>query len=394
VTAGAKTKARGTVGGGGRLTLQGAATTVEIWIVAGRGHDAGRTAATGMIDLRSDTVTRPTAAMRRVMADAEVGDDVYGDDPTVCALEERTAALLGKDAAVFMPTGTMTNQVALRAHTQAGDEVLADAGAHVAVLERGAPAALSGLTMRPLPGRNGIFTAADVDAAVRVRHPFLPAIQPPQTLVCVENTHNLGGGRVWPLEQLLQAAAAARRHGLGLHLDGARLWNAAVASGVAEAAYAQPFDSISVCFSKGLGAPMGSALAGDRAFIARARRFKALFGGGFRQAGIVAAGALYALDHHRERLAEDHANARLLADGLAAIDGIVIDAGLVETNIVRFRLTAMPAAAFVERCHAAGVFLLPAAGDGVRAVLHLGVARDDVLGALAVIARIVGRPAA
>ena len=199
-----------------------------------------------MIDLRSDTVTRPTPAMRRAMADAPVGDDVYGDDPSIRALEQRTAELLGKDDAVFMVSGTMTNQVALRAHTEAGDEVLADRGAHIAVLERGAPAALSGLTMRTLPGRNGIFSADDVRAAIRTPHPFLPAVQPPTKLLCLENTHNLGGGTVWPLETLRAVTAAGRAAGLAVHLDGARLWNAAVASGVAEAVWAEPFDTVSV----------------------------------------------------------------------------------------------------------------------------------------------------
>lgn len=331
-----------------------------------------------MIDLRSDTVTKPTAAMRRAMAKAAVGDDVYGDDPTVLALEAETARCLGKEAAVFMVSGTMTNQVALRVHTEAGDEILADQAAHIAVLERGAPAALSGLTVRPLAGRNGIFSASDVAAAIRQPLPFLPVVQPPQKLLAVENTHNLGGGTVWPLEDLRAVTAAARRHGLATHLDGARLWNAAIACGETEAALAQPFDSVSVCFSKGLGAPMGSALAGSAAFVARARRFKALFGGGVRQAGIVAAGALYALRHHRARLAEDHANARRLAAGLANLAGIGIDPAAVETNIVRFQVTTMPAAAFVLRCFEAGVHLLPGGASAVRAVLHLDVTADDV----------------
>jgi len=312
------------------------------------------------------------------MAGAEVGDDVYGDDPTVRALEGLTAQLLGKDDAVFMVSGTMTNQVALRVHTESGDEVLADASAHIAVLERGAPAALSGLTMRALPGRGGIFSAADVAAAIRRPLPYVPVVQPPQKLLAVENTHNIGGGTVWPLAGIEAVCEVARRHGLATHLDGARLWNAAAASGIAEAEYARPFDSVSVCFSKGLGAPMGSALAGSAAFVQRARRFKALFGGGVRQAGIVAAGALYALGHHRERLSEDHANARRLAEGLANIPGIAIDAAAVETNIVRFRLEQLSSADFVQRCFAASVYLLPSGASGVRAVLHLGIAASDV----------------
>lgn len=331
-----------------------------------------------MIDLRSDTVSRPTPAMRAAMAAAPVGDDVYGDDPSVLALEARTAGLLGQEAAVYMPSGTMTNQVALRAHTEAGDQILCDACAHIAVLERGAPAALSGLTVRALPGRNGIFDASDVRAACLPSHRFLPQVQPPTRLVCVENTHNIGGGTIWPLAALKGVLAAARDLGLRTHLDGARIWNAAVATGIDVSAYASGFDSVSVCFSKGLGAPVGSALAGSAAFIARARRFKALFGGGFRQAGIVAAGALYALEHHRDRLAEDHANARRLAAGLAAVPGIEIDPEAVATNIVRFRLSALGANAFVERCHAAGVQMLPSGADGVRLVTHLDVSTADI----------------
>ncbi|MGF1640904.1 MAG: threonine aldolase family protein [Rhodospirillales bacterium] len=344
-----------------------------------------------MIDLRSDTVSRPTAAMRRAMAAAEVGDDVYGDDPTVLALERRTAEILGKEAACYMPTGTMTNQVAIRAHTEPGDEVLTDVGAHVSVLERGAPAALSGVTIRPLPGRNGVFSAADVHAAIRLAHPFMPSTSiPPVRLVCIENTHNVGGGTVWPLEAIHDVAHAARRHGLALHLDGARLWNATAATGVAEAAFAEPFDSVSVCFSKGLGAPMGSALAGDAAFVARARRFKALFGGGFRQAGIVAAGALYAVEHHRARLADDHANAQVFAAGLAALAGVDVDAARVQTNIVRFRITAMAAGTFADRCHDAGLHLIPSGTESLRAVFHIGITKSDVLRALAIVERVLG----
>ena len=343
----------------------------------------------GMIDLRSDTVTRPTPAMRTAMAGAPVGDDVYGDDPTVRALERRTAELLGKDDAVFMVSGTMTNQVALRVHTESGDEVLADAAAHIAVLERGAPAALSGLTVRGLPGRNGIFSADDVRAALRAPHPFIPPVQPPTKLLCLENTHNVGGGAVWPLDVLADVAAAGRAAGLAVHLDGARLWNAAVASHIAEAVWAQPFDTVSVCFSKGLGAPVGSALAGPRDLIARARRFRALFGGGIRQGGIVAAGALWALEHHRTRLVEDHARARRLGDRLAAVPGIALDVSTVETNIVRFQLRGLSAATFVDACFAKGVHLLPSGRSGVRAVTHLDLDDADIDRACVVVEEVV-----
>jgi threonine aldolase len=347
-----------------------------------------------MIDLRSDTVTKPTPAMRQAMADAPVGDDVYGDDPSIGALERRTAELLGKEEAVYMVSGTMTNQVALRAHTESGDEVLADVGAHIAVLERGAPAALSGITLRGLSGRNGIFTAKDVRAALRVPHAFLPPTQPPTKLLCLENTHNIGGGTIWPLPEILAVAEVARANGLKLHLDGARLWNAAVESGIAEAEYAAPFDTVSVCFSKGLGAPVGSALAGSRPFISRARRFKALFGGGIRQGGIVAAGALYALEHHRPRLAHDHVKARRFAERISQVPGIAIDLATVQTNIVRFRLEHTTAKAFVERCFAEGVHMLPGGAQGVRAVMHMDVGEVDVDRAAAVIEGVLKREAA
>ena len=271
-----------------------------------------------MIDLRSDTVTLPTPAMREAMAAAPVGDDVYGDDPTVNGLEARTAELLGKEAAVFVPTGTMSNQIGVRAHTEPGDLVLIDQSAHIVRSESGAPAALSGVSMKPLPGRSGVFTAADVDDAVEPEHPFNPThLESPPRLLCVENTHNGGGGTVWSLGRVEEVCVAARRHGLATHLDGARLWHASAATGVSEARYAAPFDTVNVCFSKGLGAPVGSALAGSQELVARARRFKQQFGGGFRQAGILAAAALHALEHHRDGLPADIARARALARGIA-----------------------------------------------------------------------------
>lgn len=343
-----------------------------------------------MIDLRSDTVTRPSEAMRDAMARAEVGDDVYGEDPTVRRLEERVAELLGKDDAVFVPTGTMSNQVALRTHTEPGSLVLMDPGSHMVLNEGGGAAAFSGVTVRPVPGERGIFDGAAVDAVLEVPHPFNPThLQAPAALLCVENTHNVGGGSVWPRATLADAAGAARRHGLAVHMDGARLWHASVASGVTEAEFASYADTVSVCFSKGLGAPMGSALAGSNDLTRRARRFKQQFGGGMRQAGMIAAGALFALEHNRERLAEDHAHARRLAEGLAALDGLSVDPDTVQTNIVRFRVTAMTAAAFVEACHARGVHMLPGGEHGVRAVTHLDVDGDDIDTALGVIQEVL-----
>ena len=327
-----------------------------------------------LIDLRSDTITKPTDEMRRAMAAAEVGDDIFGDDPTVIALEERTAEILGKEAAVYMPSGTMTNQVAVRAHTEPGDEILVDAHAHIYSSEAGAPAALAGVMCRLLPGVKGIFSSEDVLAALRAPNVHYP----PTRLVCLENTHNRGGGSIWPMERIADVARTAREHGLKLHLDGARLWNASVATGIPERDYASHFDSVSVCFSKGLGAPVGSALAGSRAFIERARRFRKQFGGGMRQAGIIAAGALHALEHHRSRLAEDHRNARILAEGIANLPGIGLDVTDVETNILIFRVSSISAAEFAARLHSAGVHLLARNADTVRAVTSMGVTKTDI----------------
>lgn len=336
-----------------------------------------------MIDLRSDTVTRPTPAMREVIAAAEVGDDVYGDDPTANELEERTAELLGKEAAVFMPTGTMSNQVALRTHTEPGDLVLIDRRAHIITSEGGGAAAISGVTMRHLEGTHGIFSATAVVESLARAHPFNPTtLAPPATLLCVENTHNSGGGAVWPLDQLRSVCAAGREHGLALHLDGARLWHASAASGVSEREYAEPFDTVNVCFSKGLGAPIGSALAGPRDLIQRARRFKQQLGGGMRQAGIIAAAALYALEHHLPDLARDIENARRFAEGLAERDGLTVDVDRVQSNIVRFEV-AMDAGAFASTCHARGVHMLPDGAHGMRAVFHRDVDAGDVSDALA-----------
>jgi threonine aldolase len=343
-----------------------------------------------MIDLRSDTCSRPTPEMRAAMANAEVGDDVYGDDPTVKALERATADLLGKEDAVYMPTGTMTNQVGIRVHTEPGDAVLFDQNAHVYILEGGAPAAFSGVLPRLLPGVRGIFTPQDVEAAVGSTHPFFPATIPaPTKLLCAENTHNVGGGTVWPIEQLRAVAVAGRRLGLALHLDGARLWHATAATGIAEADYAALFDSVSVCFSKALGAPIGSCLAGPKDFITRARRFKQQIGGGFRQAGIIAAGALYALQRHRQRLGETHRTAQGFAQGLAQLERVTIDPATVETNIVRFQLKDLDAATFVEEAHRHGVYMLPSGRNAVRAVFYLDITSGDAEQALATIGEVL-----
>lgn len=332
-----------------------------------------------MIDLRSDTVTRPTEAMRQAMAEADVGDDVLGDDPTVNALEARTADLLGKEASVFMPSGTMTNQVAIRCHTQPGDELFAHRESHVVWYEAGAPAALSGVMCNLLEGPRGQFTARALRQAVRpanVHHPR-------PRLLCLENTHNRGGGSVWPMEQLAEVCRTATELGLSCHLDGARLWNAAVATGTVERDLARPFDSVSVCFSKGLGAPVGSALAGERAFIDRARRFRKMFGGGMRQAGIIAAGALHALEHHRQRLAEDHAHARKLAERLAELPGLEVDLACVQTNIVYCDVRKMRAGDLVAKLDRRGVGVLATGPSRIRFVTSLAVDESDIDNALA-----------
>lgn len=327
-----------------------------------------------MIDLRSDTVTQPTADMRQAIAQAPVGDDVLGDDPTVNELEAYVADLLGKEAAVYMPSGTMTNQVALRSHTQPGDEVLLEAEAHIYYYEGGGPAALSGVSCKLLAGEGGVFTAEAVTQSLRPHDPHFP----PARLVCVENTHNRSGGRIFPLETIQDIAQVCQQKQLRLHMDGARFWNACVATGISEADYAAPFDTVSVCFSKGLGAPVGSALVGTAEQMATARRFRKMFGGGMRQAGMMAAGALYALQHQRDRLAEDHENAQLLAQGLQDIKGVAIDPEAVETNIVNFQLTERSAEEVVKGLAQEGVAVLATGPQKIRAVTNLMVSRADI----------------
>jgi threonine aldolase len=327
-----------------------------------------------MIDLRSDTVTVPTPQMRQAMAEAQVGDDVFEEDPTVKELQEETAKLLGKEGALFVPSGTMGNELAIRLQTTGGDEIFVEAQAHIAHHEAGAPAALSGVTCRLIQGKQGIFTGADLLARLRpanVHHC-------PATLVCVENSHNEGSGSVWPLATLAELSAAARSRGLAVHMDGARLWNASAAGGASESQFASHCDTVSVCYSKGLGAPVGSALVGSAELITRARRFRKMWGGGMRQAGIIAAGALYALRNHRKRLVEDHQNAKKLADGLARIDGIELLGLPIDTNIVRFRAPEKNAARIVASLKDRGVLMFYTGPDSFRAVTHLQVAAADV----------------
>ncbi|MBN1208326.1 MAG: low-specificity L-threonine aldolase [Myxococcaceae bacterium] len=334
------------------------------------------------IDFRSDTVTRPTPAMRRAMAEAEVGDDVYGEDPTVNRLEERVAERLGLEAALFVPSGTQANQIAMGLHCRPGDEVLTEAGSHIIQYEGGAVSALWGIQPHPLPGDRGLLTPEQVAEAVRAENIHAPRSR----LLSLENTHNRGGGTVWPLERFREVVEAARKAGLAVHLDGARLFNAQVAAGTPAASWARLTDTTSVCFSKGLGAPVGSALAGSKALILEARRLRKRLGGGMRQAGVLAAAALHALEHHVERLAEDHAHTRRLAAGLAEMTGVKVEPARVETNILLVEF-ARPASEMVSRLTALGVLLNATGTHTVRLVCHLDISAADVTEALTRIRR-------
>jgi threonine aldolase len=327
-----------------------------------------------IIDLRSDTVTRPTKGMRQAMADAEVGDDVFGDDPTVIRLETRVAELFGMQRAVFVPSGTMANQISIRAHTEPGNEIICHESSHVYLYEGGAPAALAGCSLRLLTGERGMFSADDVERAIRPDDQHFPKT----TLVVVENTQNRGGGSVWSLDAIAAIRDVARKHGLKMHLDGARILNACVAAKASPAGYARHFDSATICFSKGLGAPVGSAVAGSTEFIARARRFRKMYGGAMRQAGILAAAAEYALNHHVERLADDHQNARVLADALSACGCLKVVPP--ETNIVYFDIDEKLGTAkqFAESLRDRGVWTIPVAPQRIRAVTHLDVSPSDI----------------
>lgn len=342
-----------------------------------------------VVSLSSDTETRPSAGMRAAMAAAEVGDEQKGQDPTVARLQERVADLLGKEAALWLPTGTMCNLVAVKTHTRPGDALVAEAMAHVIRAESGGAALASGVMVQGIHTERGVFTPEELEAAMdRVVAVPVPYGQP-VGLVCVEQTHNFGGGAVWTRDELAAVATRARSRGVPVHMDGARLMNACVARSVAAAAFAAEVDTLWIDFTKGLGAPIGAVLAGTRDFIAAARRYKQLFGGAMRQAGVAAAGCLYALDHHVDRLAEDHEHARLLARGLAAIEGIAVRNAAPETNMVFFDVSALGLSnrEFVDRLAAGGV-RMGGAGGQIRAVTHLDVSRQGVEKALAAIGRI------
>ncbi len=339
-----------------------------------------------MIDLRSDTVTRPTEGMRRAMYEAEVGDDVFGEDPTVNQLQGRVAEILGKEAALFVPSGVMGNQLALKIHSRPGDEVILERACHIFNYESGAPGVLSGVQLNILDGERGILTADQVESAIRPGFYW----EARSRLVCLENTVNKAGGVVYPLENTQAIAEVAQAKGLRLHLDGARLWNATAATGIDEATYAAPFDTVNVCLSKGLGAPVGSLLAGPKDLIEEAHRYRKLFGGGMRQVGVLAAAGLYALDHQRPRLAEDHAKARRLAEGIADLPAFSIDPDSVETNIVMFDVAAGGASPVLAALQEAGVRMVPFGPATIRATTHRDVSMEDIESALRVMERLYG----
>jgi threonine aldolase len=337
-----------------------------------------------VIDLRSDTVTRPTAGMREAIARAEVGDDVFGDDPTARALEEEVARITGKAAALFVPSGTMSNQLAIATQTRPGDAVIVGEAAHPILYEAGAGAALSGVQFS-VAGRGGMFTPEEMEAAA---YPLLYWM-PRTSLVAIENTHNHAGGRVWSPTQARAVAERARSRGFATHLDGARVWNASVACGIDVVDLCAPFDTVNVCFSKGLGAPAGSAFCGPTKLVDEARRLRKRWGGAMRQVGVLAAAALYALAHHRARLADDHTKARAFAEKMARAGGVSVDVARVETNIVNLELVR-PAQDVARVARDAGVLINASGPKRLRAVTHLDVSPADIDAAAEVIARAVG----
>jgi len=327
-----------------------------------------------MIDLRSDTVTKPSPAMRKAMAEAEVGDDVFKEDPTVNKLEEYIADLLGKEAALYVPSGVMGNQICLNVLTEPGDEVICDREAHIFNYESGSPARLSGIQIYPIDGKLGILSAEQVEPYIRTTAYHMPRTK----VIEVENTHNRAGGTIWSLEKIIELKNLADKHHLFFHLDGARIWNASVETGISPREYASHFDTISCCFSKGLGAPVGSAIAGSKEFITEAYRLRKSWGGGMRQVGILAAAALYAVQNNRERLKEDHIRAKKLAERINANSNLEINMEAVQTNILLFKPKKVSANEGLKLCKEKGLILTPGTIDSLRAVTHLDVNDNDI----------------
>ena len=340
-----------------------------------------------LVDLRSDTVTRPSPGMRRAMAEAEVGDDVFHEDPSVNRLEEMVAALYGKDAALYVASGTMANQIAIRAQTHHGDEIIMERTSHPFNSESGALAALAGVQVNLIDGQHGIMDVEQIKTGVRAPNVH----HAPTALICLENTHNRGGGSIWPLEKIRVIREFAASVSIPMHLDGARLMNACVATGLIPEDYARYFDSCTLCLSKGLGAPVGSLVIGSQEFITKAHRFRKQFGGGMRQAGILAAAGIYALEHHVERLAEDHLNAKRLARGIAEINGLDIDVDTVQTNILYFgvRRPGLTVPALLERLKTRGVLMLGTGPNSIRAVTHLDVSKEGIERAVGVLREVI-----
>ena len=341
-----------------------------------------------MIDLRSDTVTVPTDGMRKAMARAEVGDDVYGEDPTVNRLQDMVASLLGKRFALFVPSGTMANQLAIRSQTQPGQEVIVESASHIIRYEQGAAGALAGVQLHWVPGERGLMNAEQVEAAIRPKDPH----SIPTALICLENTHNAGGGTIYPLSTIEKIRTVAVKHGIPMHLDGARLMNAVAATTLPPAAYAQHFETVSMCLSKGLGAPVGSLLvSSDQHIIDRARRFRRMYGGAMRQAGILAAAGIYALEHHITRLTEDHTHAKKLARQLQQIPSLQVAPQHVETNIVIFQIIDQrrSPAEIVAALKQEGVLINAIGGSSYRAVTHLNISAKQIDEAGAMFARVL-----
>ena len=338
------------------------------------------------IDLRSDTVTKPTAAMRQAIASAEVGDAVIDVDPTVERLEQMTAEILGKQAAVFVPSGSMANQIAVRLHCDRGSEFICEADCHIYHYEQGAFAQLSGLVANQIAGQGGVIKAEQLVGLIPPENDHRPRTK----LICLENTHNRWGGRIQPQDEVLRVCDWAKQSGLNRHLDGARLWNAAVASGISERELAEPFDSVSVCFSKGLGAPVGSALAGTTDFVYEARRVRKLFGGGMRQAGIIAAAAIHALDHHRPRLRQDHDHARQLGDAIDSCESLNIRGGRIDTNMVILEIDPQHSTAsqFRQALESRGVRCFDVDLQAIRLVTHLDVSGEQIQRACQIIGQV------
>ncbi len=328
------------------------------------------------VDLRSDTLTRPTSAMREAMRQAAVGDDVFGEDPTINQLQDKIVEMTGKEAALFVTSGTQGNQVSVNAHTRPGQEVICDKNCHIFNYESGAAGMLAGVQLNGLDGKNGVITVEQIEAALRPADDHYP-----QTgLICIENTHNRAGGFIFPLSEIKRISQFARKNKLPLHLDGARLWNASVATGISLADYCQNVDSVSLCFSKGLGAPVGSIIAGSREFIQRAHFYRKAYGGGIRQGGILAAAALFALEHHLPLLAEDHRRARQFAEAIVDLPGISMSLDTVQTNMVIFTYEGGQTSAdeFVAQLEAEGILMFHIGKNRIRAVIHLEIDDDDI----------------